>query len=257
MISHEPPLTAVAGLPLWSTIAEAYRTIFNNGAGLVRVVAVPFVLGTVIDVLMYTLAPPWSDLLQLFLFNLLWAGFIIGWLRFLLLEDRADLRVFPRLNRRLARLAGYALLISLLDVPLVLGWYTFGEGVQSIPHSDVLYWLAYLATAFVKLRFSFIFAATAVDERYGVVLAWRHSSSIALPFFTAIALTVLLPIVALTYGFAAVNAGDYATAVALWILWQATVWFFEATYITIVAIAFRRVTGWVPAPDKTILERFE
>ena len=254
MISHEPPPGAVA--PLWTTVAETYHTLAGNIRALAKMIVVPTGLGMGIIFVAPLLASPWLDVVLHFLFLLGWTLLGVSWLRLLLLEDKRVSRLFPRLTRRHLRFAGYALLLSVLDLPLLFGWHYLADQVASGPLSELVYWLTYVFLGFIRLRFAFVYPATAVDERYGLMLAWRHSQSAALPLFGIFLIIVVAPFAALSYGLNALMASDHLPYL-WWSLWHVGIWIIEAAYATIIAVAFRRVTGWVPAPDKEVLERFD
>jgi len=99
-----------------------------------------------------------------------------------------------------------------------------------------------------------------VHGRYSRRFAWCKSHNAALPLLVIFVAAVVLPSAAYAYGLNALSL-EYADSVlllyAFWVLWHAGTWAIEAVYVTFVAIAFRHCTGWVPAPDPRILERFE
>ena len=260
MIEREPPPGAIAPLPLGATLAGTGRTLFRNSGALTKIAALPFLLGMAFDFATPFIALPWQDLLRLIWFNLLWVLFTVSWLRFVLLKENSSARFFPRPARRHLYFAGYALLLGVLDLLLMLGWYHFAADPATEPIPDVTYWLAYAFIGFVKVRFAFIFPALAVDERYSLGYAWRHSHSASLPLFAIFVVAVVLPGAMLTYGINALSAAfadNVLLLYALWLLWHSGTWVIEAIYATFVAIAFRRCTGWVAAPDQSVLERFE
>ncbi len=257
MSESSPPPAAVAPLPLGPAVAESCRLLVANAGALAKALALPLILGIGIDLVVHFLAAPGSDLLRLVLTNLAWTLLGVAWLRFLLLEDRDTLRAFPKLTRRHARFAGYALLLSLLDLPLLLGWHYLAQDPLAPQFPGLVYWLAFLFTAFVKLRLAFVFPAVAVDERYTLGLAWQHSRAIALPLFIAATLLVFLPLFALGYGISQASYENTSVLLALWAFWHVATWVLEAAYITVIAVAFRRCTGWVPAADPSVLKRFE
>jgi hypothetical protein len=260
VINRGPPPGAIAALPLRATLAWTYRTVVANAGALAKIAALPFLLGMAFDFVAPFITLPWQDPLRLIYFILIWTLFAVAWLRVVLLNETASARFFPRLTRRHLRLAGYALLLGILDLILLVGWYQFAAAPVAPQFPGLIYWIAYTFIGFVKLRFAFISAAVAVDERYSLRLAWRHSRNAALPLLVIFVAAVVLPSVAYAYGLNALSleyADNFLLLYVFWMLWHAGTWAIEAVYVTVVAIAFRHCTGWVPAPDPRILERFE
>jgi hypothetical protein len=256
VIRREPPPGAVAPLPLWPTVAEAFRLMAVNFGTLAKIAVVPFILGLAIDFMVPFVSAPWSDVLRHLLFNVAWTLFGVSWLRLLLLEDRGAGRALPRLAGRHRRFLNYALLLFILDLPLILGWHLFADDPTTPQFPALTYWLFYVITVLVKLRFAFVFPAVAVDESYSLKLAWQHSRGPSLTLSAAIGLTVIAPVIGVSYAFTAVSLDAHVLLLA-WLAWHLFTWLVEAIYLTVVAVAFRTSTGWVPAPDQRVLERFE
>ncbi|MGD1876515.1 MAG: hypothetical protein ACFB13_03335 [Kiloniellaceae bacterium] len=258
MIDAEPPAAAVAPLPVWPAVAETYRLVFGNIAVLAKISALPFVLmvligaaSTLLDPLSYRLA--WE-----FGTEIPWTLMAVAWLRHLLLAPGpGNVPFFPKLQRRHLHLLGYALLLSVAHLPLTL--FPYIADFLSLPDGSAVYWVLYLPLFYIGLRFSFIYAATAVDENYSLAVAWRHTRGIARNLFIAAAMTALVPGKIFDYllGLALAAKSDSGVGFAVALLWHAGMWVLEALYLALFAVAFRTCTGWVPAADKAILERFE
>ena len=243
-------------LPVWGTIAEACRTLAANATALAVMSLVPILLSMSSILVAHALTPRWFEAVLQALFLLGWVLLCVPWLRLLLLEDRTARGLFPRLSRRHLRVAGYALLLTLIDAPLYVFWYGLGENPEAFQGAEIFNWLIYIFVSFLKLRFAFVYPAIAVDERYSLKLAWRHSQSASLPLLAILVIAVVAPFAGISYGLNALMASDQLPYL-WWALWHVGIWVIQAVYLTILAIAFRRCTGWVPAPDSAILERFE
>lgn len=258
MISHEPPPGAVAPLSIWPTIVEAYRLVFSNLAALAKIAVLPFVLVVLLGGLGSFLGPFGQSMAWEFGIELPWTLMAVAWLRFLLLGPAAgDAAVFPHLRARHLRFLGYALVLSLINLPLTLLPYLSDGPDSEAAQRTLETWLLYAVILYIQLRFCFVYAAAAVDERYSLAHAWRHTRGISLTLFVAVGLAVALPWEAATWLLGQAMQANSAGAVAAWLLWHAGLWVLEALYLAFFVIAFRRCTGWVPAPDQGVLERFE
>lgn len=257
MISHEPPPGAVAPLPLWPTIADAYRLVFGNLATLAKVAVLPFVLVVLLSGLASFLGPFGQSMAWEFGIELPWTLMAVAWLRFLLLGPAAGVTVFPQLQPRHLRFLGYALALSLINLPLTLLPYLTDTPDSEAAQRTLEVWLLYAVILYIQLRFCFVYTATAVGERYSLAQAWRHTRGISLTLFIAVGLAVALPWEAANWLLGRAAQADPAGTVVAWLLWHAGLWVLEALYLAFFVIAFRRCTGWVPAPDQGVLERFQ
>jgi len=257
MSESRPPPAAVAPLPLWPTLAACGRLLLHHAPALATAVGLPLLLNMATDFAVFPLEPPFSGIVKIAIYNLVWVLFAVTWVRLLLLDDRGGLRFFPNLRQQHARVAGYALLLTLLDLPLPLLLHAQeGGAVGEFP--GPIYWIAYLVLGFIKLRLAFVYAAAAVGEAYGPGLAWRHSGGSAGTFFAAALIGVFLPVIGLTWVFCNLpEDATQSTLLALWLLWHALGWLLEAFYLTLVVVAFRTCTGWVPPPNNAVAERFD
>jgi hypothetical protein len=258
MISHEPPAGAVASLPLWATAAEGYRLVFGNLGTLARVAALPFVLFATINLMAPQLGPLGYSLVWEFGVELPWTLMAVAWLRVLLLGPASgDAVFFPRLRQRHLRFLGYALLLSALHLPLTFFAYPANVFVLEGLQRSVVYWVLYLLVLYLSLRLSFVYAAVAVDESYGLAIAWRHTRGISFALFIVVGLAAMLPWQLFSWLLGEAIEADPGAAFALGWLWHAALWLPEALYLAIIAIAFRNCTGWVPLPDQRVIERFD
>lgn len=258
MIHREPPPGAVAPLLFWPTVQQAYRLVFANLAALAKLAALPFVLTLLIEGIASHLGVVARGLVWEFGIELPWCLMAVGWLRLLLLApDRRDAVFFPKLRARHGRILGYAVVLSVLFLPLTFFELLAGGLAPAQAERSVVYWPLYVILLYVGLRLSFVYAATAVDEPYGFAVAWRHTRTIAWPLFFAVGLTAMLPWHLFTLLLSDVAHGGAEAAFAAALVWHVGLWLLEAIYLAFVAVAFRTCTGWVPAPDQDVLERFE
>jgi len=257
VIQAEPPSSAVAPLPLLPTVSEAYRLVFGNLATLAKVTVLPFVLLFLITVLGTLLGPLGYRLVWEFGVELPWTLMAVAWLRFLLLGPTSgDVTVFPRLRTRHGRFLGYALLLSIINLPLMF-FHDLSEAVGlEGAEATIAYWALYLPLFYLGLRFAFVYVTAAVDEPYSLAHAWRHTRGISFTLFIAIGLSVVLPAEGINRLLDLVGDSDSGTFVAS-LLWHAQMWLVEALYLAFYVIAFRTCTGWVPAPDQGLLQRFD
>ena len=256
MISRQPPSGAIAPLPIWPSVTEAYRTFFANLPVFAKVAALPFVLLLVINVLATALGPLGYRLVWEFGIEIPWSLMAVAWLRHLLLEPSGTAATFfPRIERRYFRCLGYALLLSFVSLPLTL--FPFLADALALPHRSWIFWVLYVVVFYLGVRFAFIYPAVAVDETYSLAFAWRHTRVIGRNLFLAIGIFAVLPWKLFDYLLSIDTTHDTTILFAISLAWHAGLWLLEAIYLVFVAIAFRRCTGWVPAPDQSVLKRFD
>ena len=192
MTNSAPPPAAIAPLPIWPTVAEAYRTLLANFGVLAKIAALPFVLLMVINALATQMGPLGYRLVWEFGIEIPWTLMAVAWLRHLLLAQRgAGAVFFPTIERRHLRFLGYALLLSIISLPLTL--YPLLADALSLPPGSFVFWVLYVAIFYLGIRFAFVYAAVAVDESYSLALAWRHTRAISMNLFVAIGVFAVLP----------------------------------------------------------------
>lgn len=256
MIEQEPPKEAVAPLPVGQTVVETLRTVFGNLPVLLKICAIPMLLSIWTDIATVPIEAPWGGLLRSFALELPWTLMGVVWLRWILQVERpAAPRFFPVLERRHLRFLGYSILLTCIDLPLIFYSVMTGEAANEEPLLSVMFWGIYVVAVYVEMRFSFVYVAAAVDEKYSLGLSWRHSRRSHIGLFLALGLTVLLPWRLFNYVLEQLAAGQ--ADLFLWLLWHLGFWLAQALYLTVIAIAFRICTGWVPSPDRRLIERFE
>lgn len=261
MIHREPPPGAIAPLQLLPTVWEAYHLVFGNLAALAKVTALPFVLLFLISLLVSLLGPLEYRLAWEFGAELPWTLMAVSWLRLLLLGPTPEnAAVLPRLRARHGRFLCYALLLSVINLPLTFSYPLSSALGLDTTETMIAYWATFILLFYLGIRFAFVYVSSAVDEAYSLAHAWRHTRGISFTLFAAIGLAVVLPSEGINWLLDLVRdslaESDSGTLVAL-LLWHTNIWLVEALYLAFYAIAFRTCTGWVPAPDQNILARFE
>ncbi len=258
MIADEPPPGPVAPLYFGQTVAEGSRLLARNLPTLAKVSAVPFVLTLLLGHLTASLDPLASRLVWDFAIQLHWTLMAVAWVRHLLLGPAAgEARFFPRLQPQHQRFLGYALLLTCLFLPATLFSLIADVLALSEAERQVAYWALYAALLYLSLRFAFIYVAVPLEETYSLALAWRHTRGVSLALFLAVGLTVLLPWILFSYFLGLVAETDTLLTLVVSILWHVGLWIVEGAFLAFIVAAFRTTTGWVPRPDKAILERFE
>lgn len=260
MISYEPPSGTVAPLPLWPTIATAYRLVVANAAALAKFATLPFILQLIVVDLANLLEPPFDRIAWDAGLEVGWTLLGVAWLRHLLLMQSTKGRFFPILTRRHLRFLGYSLLLAIIGLPVTFFPYL----AESLPKDgywqETVWWTLYLGGLYIALRFSFIYAAVAVDERYSLSLAWQHTRAISQNLFLAVGVATVLPWQIFNHLspllLNQLSEQPEAVLLAYSLIWNAALWLLQGTYLAVVVVAFREVTGWVPAPDPEVLERF-
>ncbi len=262
MIGHEPPAGAVAPLPILPTAAEAWRTVIGNFGALTRASALPFILLLCINITAHFFDLVTYRLIWTFGAEVPWTLMGVAWLhRLLLAPAGAKIPFFTRPGRRHLWFLGYSLLLSIIWLPLIFYDLLADALVLEGPPRIAVYYGLYATFLFFSLRFAFVYAATAVGEDYSLALAWRHSRDIAFNLFIVVGAFAMLPWEIFDYllGIALPLEGAAAHLLSLanYFAWHAGFWILNGIYLAIIAIAFRTCTGWVPPPDRRIVERFD
>ncbi len=268
--------TSKAKLPVWRTIGDAYATAFNNIDSLFALAIVPIVLSVVVWVgSIAVLGAPfpqgdqqtayqgWSWLFTVCQI-VISTVFGVAWIRFVLFGRRDSAAPFQfRLGRREGK---FLLYILILTVPFVVVQFV-GLGVfmaltltMENPSALIgaaifilLFSLAILVAMFiVYVRCVFVFPAIAVDADMGLRAAWGKSRGVAWRLF-GIVLFAFLPFTLLIslimWSFQTLDAGsaELTFTYVLGSAQQVVAYLGAAVTYGVVALAFRRVTGWRPA----------
>lgn len=274
-----PPPAAVRKIAVIATVHAAYSTVFGNVAQVVKAALLPLALALAISMVALTMGQ--QRVLEVLLAILSFVPYTIfgvAWHRYSLLgPDRAPPSALPAWRGRHWRFFGYAVamqiivqLIAVMAVPFV---QAMGGGPQQLTAGSAVAMLAVLLIAlsvpYVLVRLSFVFPAAAVDERYGLQHAWTHTKGQGLRLIAALLLAAV-PIMLCT-GVISTTAGGWLLrdlssiegeqAVYAYImenlgsilLLQAVIvalnFLLMAVLISVVSIAFRDATGWVPADE--------
>lgn len=284
MSEATPPRQALRKLAVMATAKEAYARVFGNPRLLVRASLVPFCLSLALIVLSFTL-PLVSKLgfLVAILGLLPYTFFGVAWHRLTLLGPVTGAPpLVPAWAPRHWRFLGYLLATMLIGsaataVVFSLGLMAIQPDMDSLPAAAGLMPLAgFVIVAYVMIRLSFVFPAVSVDESYRLRHAWTHTKGQGLRLLGATVIAAA-PMVALVWGvneilgallFAGPAPGqDGVPAVAQMeafveanlgalLLIQAVTaainYVLMALMVSVISIAFRTCTGWVPAVGGTV-----
>ena len=279
MSDTTPPREALRKLPVVATAKEAYIRVFDNPRLLARASLAPFCLSLALIVLGFTV-PVVSALGYLIgILSLLpYTFFGVAWHRLTLLGPVAGAPpLMPAWAPRHWRFLGYLLATMLIGsgataVVFSLGFMAIQPDLDALPAATGLMLLAgFVIVAYVMIRLSFVFPAVSVDERYRLRHAWTHTKGQGLRLLGATVIAAV-PMVALVWGvneilaallFAEAAPGQDglppvarmeafvdANLGALLLIRTVTAaidYVLMALVISVISIAFRTCTGWVPA----------
>ena len=278
MSDATPPREALRKLPVIETAKEAYARVFGNPRLLARASLAPFCLSLALIALGFTV--PVVSMLGYFIgfLGLLpYTFFGVAWHRLTLLGPVAGAPpLMPAWAPRHWRFLGYLLATMLIGsaataVVFSLGLMAIRPESGSLPAVAGLMPLAGFAiVAYVMIRLSFVFPAVAVDESYRLRHAWTHTKGQGLRLLGA-TIIAAVPMVALVWGVSAVlgalliagpapgqdgvpvpaqMAAFVDTNLAALMLIQTVTaainYVLMALMVSVISIAFRTCTGWVP-----------
>jgi len=271
---NQPPPQAVANLPAIETVVAGFATTFGNpvllfqaAAGALIILAGAFFLPLVWPNML-------TVMLALFAPLVAYCHFGVNWYRVVLLGPAGLLRPTLKWDARHWRFLAYAVIFNgtILMVDLL------AISILPVPAALVTVVLIYLAA-----RFSFVFPAVAVDESYSLAYSWRHTTGqglrltaailmAAIPLYLILSIIVGQAFVALigtsVFSIAATQPGGVAqlsdpvasdalvealskippvAVLSVKIIFDLLLMIVLAVLFTIVALAFRTCTGWVPA----------
>ncbi len=279
MSDATPPRQALRKLPVIDTAKEAYARVFGNPRLLARASLAPFCLSLALIVLSFTV-PLVSALgfLVAILGLLPYTFFGVAWHRLTLLGPVAGApALMPAWAPRHWRFLGYLLATMLIGsaataVAFSIGLMAIRPEAGSLPAAAGLMPLAgFVIVAYIMIRLSFVFPAVSVDESYRLRHAWTHTKGQGLRLLAATVIAAL-PMVALVWGvneilgallFAGQAPGQdglpaiaqmaafvEANLGALLLIQAVTAainYVLMALMVSVISIAFRVCTGWVPA----------
>ncbi len=281
MSDTAPPREALRKLPVMATAKEAYARVSGNPRLLARAALMPFCLSLALIALGFTL--PVASALG-FLVGILgllpYTFFGVAWHRLTLLGpvDGAPPRM-PAWTPRHWRFLGYLLATMLIGSAATAAVFSIGlmairPDMDSLPAVAGLMPLAgFAVVAYVMIRLSFVFPAVSVDESYRLRHAWTHTKGQGLRLLGATVIAAV-PMVALVWGvnevlgallfteptpapsqhglphLAQMEAFVEANLGALMLIQAVTTainYVLMALMVSVISIAFRTCTGWVPA----------
>lgn len=274
--STTPPPTG-AIVPVWQTAREVYAVTWRLKERLPGAAAWPFLM-----MVGLTLLGGWvgNSLIGNVIVNLLsiaaYTLFAVAWHRVILLDSAAEsgspTAWARRHNRFFTFLLGYTVIATVVTLPLLLAAPAPLEDMPpeqaaaasaGLAGPSLLMLVAGVALWYLFMRMSFVFPASAVDERYGLAESWRHTRRNGLRLMALSLLLVLPPAVvfAMVIGIIALigaalvggpGAGEGPATgfgVIIGLVYALMYFVILALGIAGISIPFRRATGWVPAID--------
>jgi hypothetical protein len=272
---NQPPPRAIANLMVFDTLIDAFVVTYSNPAMLLRAAAGGLMLLAVASLLYLALPNLLTATVMAFVPFAAYSHFGVNWYRFLLLGPEGMVQPVLRWDGRHWRFFTYGVLLTLSLIALGMLVATL---LPMLPPALISVGLWYLAA-----RCSFLFPAIAVAEPYSLVLSWQHTKGQGLRLTAALLIAVLplsfavamiaswlffsalgislADIAALQAEMAAAPAGSapmltdvidlesispvavVSANLAVIALCMAVL----AVLYSIVALAFRTCTGWVPA----------
>ena len=230
-LSATPPSGPVARLLVFQTVADAYRFTLQRIGQVLTAAIVPFGISMSLVVLNVGTGGTLSNFTGLLDF-FAYAVFAVAWHRALLVGEAPSL--IPRLGYRQLRFWLMSLLIPLIllgvvVVPAVgLGYLAGGQasaaGLFLLP--------VVLCGLYVAARFSFVFPASAVDERFGLGASWRTTAGNAWRLIAA--------------GETVGPATGGALGILAIVAFSVVNYIFAAVFVSLLSLSFRTCTGWVP-----------
>ncbi len=279
MTDTTPPPLALRKLPVIETVKEAYARVFGNRRLLARASLAPFCLSLALIVLSFTVPVVSALSVGIALLGLVpYTIFGVAWHRLTLLGPAAGAPPrMPAWAPRHWRFLGYLVTTMLIGsaataVVFSLGLMAIRPESDSMPAvADLMPIVGFAIVAYIMIRLSFVFPAVSVDESYRLRHAWTHTKGQGLRLLGATVIAAA-PIAALVWGgseilgallFAGPEPGqDGLPAVAQMeafvkanlgalLLIQAVTaavnYVLMALMVSVISIAFRICTGWVPA----------
>ncbi len=168
-------------LPVWATIAGAYRFVFQNLSGVAKVATVPYLLFLVL----YWAAVLPIDLVEgspivkflPILFILLIFPFLTKWHRVTLRGPTVEKpRIGLEVGRREVTFLSYLLVLFIIAMLIVVGpafAFMLVAGIQYVFIPVILLFPTYL---YLASRVSLVFPATALGRKSSLAMAWRQSA---------------------------------------------------------------------------------
>jgi hypothetical protein len=286
MSDTTPPREALRKLPVIQTVREAYVRVFRNPRLLARASLMPFSLSMALIALGFSV-PVTSSLgiLAAILGLLPYTFFGVAWHRLPLLGPVAGAPpLLPAWRQRHWRFLGYLLAVMLIGYGAIAMVFSLAFAVvqpEIEAMSAGLGLMIFAGTAilaFIMARLSFVFPAVSVDESYRLRHAWTHTKGQGLRLIGA-TLLAAAPMVALIWAvsgilgallisapaavpgqdglppearaqaFVDANLGALMLTQAIG---AAINYVLMALMVSVISIAFRTCTGWVPAASGAV-----
>jgi hypothetical protein len=286
MSDTTPPREALRKLPVIQTVREAYVRVFRNPRLLARASLMPFSLSVALIALGFSV-PVTSSLgiLSAILGLLPYTFFGVAWHRLTLLGPVAGAPpLLPAWRQRHWRFLGYLLAVMLIGYGAIAMVFSLAFAVvqpEIEAMSAGLGLMIFAGTAilaFIMARLSFVFPAVSVDESYRLRHAWTHTKGQGLRLIGA-TLLAAAPMVALIWAVSGILGALLISAPAAvpgqdglppearaqafvdanlgaLMLTQAVGaainYVLMALMVSVISIAFRTCTGWVPAASGAV-----
>lgn len=262
-------------IPIFTTAGRSFLFLFVNAKAFLVCAAIPLLISEAIWYSCYFLIGGiWGIVASEFLYILPTSFFAVAWCRCALLGiERAPPRFLSRWSPRHSRIAAIQFLVLLIMIPFQ--WFIY-FAVETDTRLGVFGLGVYLVVFFffftIALRMQLAQTTAAVDEPLSIQTVWDLSRQQGLRLLMA-AVLVGLPIylaqqfanelfeslTGLSSDWPALdNLGDFdrryisiSSANAVFdYLWNALVFL-------VLCLSFRRLTGWQPPADRSIVERFD
>ncbi len=273
MSQTTPPPAALRKLAVLQTLSEAYGRVLTSLPVLARAALVPFLLSLALVAASFAAAEslPLTTLIVVLGF-VPYTIFGIAWHRVTLLGPAAGAPpLVPAWRQRHWRFLGYLAAVTLIGYGVTVMVFSIAftvvqPGAEIRPRA----WSVVLVTgafvlAYVMMRLSFVFPAVAVDETYRLKHSWTHTKGQGLRLLGALLLTAI-PMLALVWVVSALFGAFLFTepaapeaqmeaviaenSVAIFVSQMVVValnYGLMALVVSVISIAFRTCTGWVPA----------
>ena len=283
MSQTTPPPAALRKLAVLQTLSEAYGRVLTNLPLLARAALVPFLLSLALVAASFAAAEslPLTTLIVVLGF-VPYTIFGIAWHRVTLLGPAAGAPpLVPAWRQRHWRFLGYLAAVTLIGYGVTVMVFSIAftvvqPGAEIRPRA----WSVALVTgafilAYVMMRLSFVFPAVAVDETYRLKHSWTHTKGQGLRLLGALLLTAI-PMLALVWVVSALFGAFLFTepaapeaqmeaviaenSVAIFVSQMVVValnYGLMALVVSVISIAFRTCTGWVPAAGGAPVARGE
>lgn len=247
---HPTPTGSPPGssLSISSTAAEAFNLLWSNRDGFLRTVLIPVAASFALALLAFSVAE--SNILPLILAADLIPTtlFAVSWHRLILLGPQQAMSA-PILrwgNRETTYL--WRSIVLLIGILLAMAIpFSFALAIaQRSAAGHLVMALVSLAALFIMLRFSLVLPAGAVDARYGFAQSWADTAARGFQLMGTVLLVALPSFVALRLVNGLIASTGLAAAAPLTVLLLNSVggYLFLAAMLTVLALVFRRLSGW-------------